>query len=201
MRPCLAYGGFFATWAFISALGGPALAEDESAHVEVAHGQAAQVTVILRADDPHATLERRTKVETYAGLPLKDATIAGVATWTPECIAPCEARLDPKFTYRVAGDGLVPSDAFVLPRDGDPLVVDATMGSAYGRLGGLALSGAGAGGLVLGVTALALTPILVQDDVGSPALRSGVLVSGIAVTALSAFVLGAGLWLWTHNDT
>src|SRR5580704_4336542 len=102
MRPCLAYGGFFATWAFISALGGPALAEDESAHVEVAHGQAAQVTVILRADDPHAT-------------------IAGVATWTPECIAPCEARLDPKFTYRVAGDGLVPSDSFVLPRDGDPL--------------------------------------------------------------------------------
>jgi hypothetical protein len=201
MRPFLTCGGFLATWAFISAFGGPAFAEDEAAHAEAAHGEAAPVTVFLRADDPHATLERRAKVETYSGLPIKDATIAGVATWTPECVAPCEVRLDPKYTYRVAGDGLVPSDSFVLPRDGDPVVVDATMGSAYGRLGGLALSGAGAGGLILGVTALAVSPILVQDDVGSPALRSGVLVSGIAVTALSAFVLGAGLWLWTHNDT
>jgi hypothetical protein len=201
MRPFLTCGGFLATCSLVSAFGGAALAEDESARAEPPRGEAAQVMVFLRADDPHATLERRAKVETYSGLPIKDAAIAGVATWMPECIAPCEARLDPKYTYRVAGDGLVPSDSFVLPRDGDPLIVDATMGSAYGRLGGLALSGAGAGGLILGVTALAVSPILVQDDIGSPALRSGVLVSGIAVTALSAFVLGAGLWLWTHNDT
>jgi hypothetical protein len=37
--------------------------------------------------------------------------------------------------------------------------------------------------------------------VGSPALRSGVLVSGAALTSLGALALGAGLWLWTRNDT
>jgi hypothetical protein len=201
MRPFLKQSGFLMTCALITTLAGSAIAEDPAALDAKVGPPPDGVTVFLHADNPHATLERRAKVDTYAGLPIKDASIAGVATWTPECTAPCEAKLDPRFTYRVAGDGLVPSDSFVLPRDGDPLVVDARMGSASGRLGGLALAGAGAGGVVLGAAALAVSPILAQDDIGSPALRSGVLVSGIALTTLSAFVLGAGLWLWTHNDT
>lgn len=208
MKPVLKLGSFFMTCAVASTLAGSALAEDEVTSAGVAEEAAVPtarpsqgVTVFLHADNPRATLEKRVKVETYGGLPLKDLSIAGVATWTPECTAPCEARVDPKYTYRVAGDGLVPSDSFTLPRGGDSLTVDAQMGSANGRLGGLALSGLGAGGIVLGVTALAVTPILVQDDVGSPTLRSGILVSGIALTTVSAFVLGAGLWLWTHNDT
>jgi len=207
MRPLSSFGSFFVTWSFLSALGGPAFADGASAGgppqpLEGEDGaREAKVSLFLRADDPHATLERRAKVETYAGLPLKDATIAGVATWTPECTAPCRVQLDPKYTYRIAGAGLVPSDSFTLPRDGNPLVVDARMGSAYGRLGGLALSGAGAAGVILGGTAVAVSPILAHDDIGTPTVRSGVLISGIALTALSAFVLGAGIWLWTHNDT
>jgi hypothetical protein len=207
MTPFLKISGFIVTLAAVTSFAGSALADDavvsatEEAPPPLAGRAAEGVRVFLHADQPQATLERRTKVETYSGLPIKDATIAGVATWEPECTAPCNARLDPKYTYRVAGDGLVPSDSFVLPRDGDPLVVDAQMGSAQGRLGGLALTGMGAGGIILGVTALAVTPILAQDDVGSPGVRSGILVSGIALTTLSAFVLGAGLWLWSHNDT
>jgi hypothetical protein len=207
MTPFLKISGFFMTCAAMTTLAGSAFAEEPavSAEEETPAPRASRtgegVRVLLHADQPNATLERRTKVETYSGLPIKDASIAGVATWEPECTAPCDATLDPKYTYRVAGDGLVPSDSFILPRDGDPLVVDARMGSASGRLGGLALTGMGAGGVILGVTALAVTPILAQDDVGSPGLRSGVLVSGIALTTLSSFVLGAGLWLWSHNDT
>jgi hypothetical protein len=205
MRPFLKLGCFFMACGVSSTLSGSAFAQDDTAIVsdDAPHtGRPADgVTVYLHADNPHATLERRAKVDTYAGLPIKDASIAGVATWTPECAAPCEAKLDPKFTYRVGGEGLVPSDSFMLPRDGDPLVVDAQMGSATGRLGGLALTGMGAGGVVLGVAALAVSPILAQDDVGSPGLRTGILASGVALTTLSAFVLGAGLWLWSHNDT
>lgn len=182
----------------LSTFAAPALAEEAEGAPPT---PSERVTVVLRADNPHATLERRAKVETYAGLPIKDAAIAGVATWTPECTAPCEASLDPKFTYRIGGDGLVPSDAFTVPHGANPFLVDARMGSATGRLGGLAVAGAGAGGLVLGATALAVSPILAHDDIGSPALRTGVLASGIAVTALGACVLGAGLWLWSKNDT
>ena len=34
---------------------------------------------------------------------------------------------DPRFAYRVAGEGLVPSDAFALPVGRDNLAVDATI--------------------------------------------------------------------------
>ena len=159
------------------------------------------VRVLLHADDPRATLERRVQVESVAGLPLKEAGLSGVATWEPACRAPCDAALDPKFTYRVAGEGLVPSEAFVLPSDRDVLAVDATMGSSTGRLGGLALTGIGAGGVVLGGAALAISPVLAHDGIGSSTLRTGVLASGAAVTTLSALVLGAGIWLWSKNDT
>jgi hypothetical protein len=186
--------------AFVMTRSGQARADDAPT-VLAADVPAGEVTVVLHADTPRATIERREKVETYAGIPIKDAAIAGVATWTPECTAPCQTKLDSKYTYRIAGDGLVPSDSFVLPRDRGPLVMDATMGNATGRLGGLGLAAAGAGGLVLGAAALAVSPILAQDNVGTPAVRSGVLVSGIAVTTLGALVFGAGLWLWNHNET
>ncbi len=100
----------------------------------------------------------------------------------------------------MAGPGLVPSETFSV-KGGGPVALDADMGSAPARMGGLALAAGGAGGLLLGGAALVASPILAQDNVGSPALRSGVLVSGIAVTTLSAFVLGAGLWLWARSDT
>jgi hypothetical protein len=174
----------------------PVAAPPEPAAVPAEGG----VFVHLRADDPRATLERRTKVETYSGLPIQDASIAGVATWTPECIAPCEKPIDPKYAYRVAGDGLVPSSTLVLPRSGD-VTVEARMGSAYQRLGGLALVGTGAGGVLLGVAALAVSPILANDDVGSPGVRSGIVAGGAALTGLGVLALGAGLWLWASNDT
>jgi hypothetical protein len=175
----------------------PARADDAAP----AHAEAAPVTVVLRANTPRATLERRDSIATYAGVPIKDAAIFGLATWSPACTAPCEAALDPKYTYRIGGDGLVPSDSFVLPHDGSKLVMDAKMGSAAERVSGLGLSVMGAGGLVLGATALAISPILAADDVGSSTARAAVLGSGIAVTALSATVFGVGLYLWSHSET
>jgi hypothetical protein len=161
-------------------------------------------TVTLHASDSGTRLERRTQTQTHDGLPFKDASLFGVATWEPACAAPCGTRLDPRFAYRVAGEGLVPSDAFALPtsrasREG--LAVDAKMGSSYQRMAGVGLSAAGGLGLLLGGAALVATPILESDHVGSSTFRSGVLTGGIVVAGAGAIALVSGLWLWLSSDT
>ena len=201
MKHFLKSGGFITAAALITTLATPAFADDGVAiPQDIAAPSPHSVVVVLHADAPGATIERRASVRSLSGLPIEEASIAGVATWVAECTAPCETKLDTKYTYRVAGDGLVPSGSFTLPQQG-PVVMDAEVGSATGRLGGLGIGALGAGGLVLGVAALAVTPILAEDHVGSPEVRTGVLAGGIAVTALGALAFGAGLWLWAHNET
>jgi len=159
------------------------------------------VTVTLHASDPSTRLERRTQTQTYGGLPFKDASLFGVATWEPACAAPCGTKLDPRFAYRVTGEGMVPSDAFALPLGSPKLGVDAKMGSSTERLGGIALTGAGAAGLLLGGAALVASPILQSQEVGSQSFRTGVLAGGVVVAGAGAIALVSGLWLWMHSDT
>ena len=112
--------------------------------------EARAVTVELHADDAHATIERRTEAKGLSAFPIKDASLASIATWESACVAPCALRLDARYSYRIAGEGLVPSDVFTLPQDRDHLRLDAKMGSALGRVGGWILTGAGAAGVLLG---------------------------------------------------
>jgi hypothetical protein len=158
-------------------------------------------TVTLHASESGARLEKRTQTQTYGGLPFKDATLFGVATWEPACAAPCGTKLDPRFAYRVAGEGLVPSDAFALPAGRDNLAVDARMGSSTQRLAGIGLSGAGALGLLLGGAALVAVPILDDANVGDKTLRTGVLTGGLIFAGAGAIALVSGLWLWLASDT
>jgi hypothetical protein len=158
-------------------------------------------TVTLHASEAGTRLERRTQTQTYGGLPFKDATLFGIATWEPACAAPCGTKLDPRFAYRVAGEGLVPSDAFALPASHDGLAVDAKMGSSYQRMAGIGLSGAGGLGLLLGGAALVATPILESDHLGSSTFRSGVLTGGVVVAGAGAIALVSGLVLWLSSDT
>lgn len=159
------------------------------------------VTVVLQADDHHAMIERQKEVQTFAGLPLKDAAIFSVGTWEPACVAPCATKLDPRFSYRVAGDGLVPSDSFTLPQDRDHLMLDAKMGSSVGRVGGGVLALGGAGAVLLGAAALIATPILESQNLGSSSLRTGLLAGGAVVSSAGVVALISGVWLWLHNDT
>jgi hypothetical protein len=159
------------------------------------------VTVVLQADDRHAMIERQKDVQTLSGIPLKDATIFSIGTWEPACAAPCALKLDPRFSYRVAGDGLVPSESFTLPQDRDHLKLDARMGSSTGRVGGAVLALGGVAGVLLGTAALVATPILQSQDVGTPAARTGVLAGGVVVSGAGVIALIAGVWLWLHNDT
>jgi hypothetical protein len=147
------------------------------------------VQVDLRTDAPRTTLERRASVQNVASFP------------EPACVAPCATGLDRRYAYRVSGQGLVPSSPFTLPQDRDHLVVDARMGSSVGRVSGLVVASGGVGALLLGGAALVAAPILDSQNVGTPALRTGVLAGGVGLVGLGALALGAGLWLWLHNDT
>lgn len=200
MRPCIfiqaclaaTVASFISTHAFADEPGAPAPAASD--------GPSA-VTVTLRASDAGTRLERRTQTQTYGGLPFKDASLFGVATWEPACAAPCGAKLNPRFAYRVAGEGFVPSDAFALPLGSPKLGVDAKMGSSVERMGGIVLTGAGAAGLLLGSAALVATPILDSHEVGSQSFRTGVFAGGAIVAGAGALALVSGLMLWFHSDT
>ena len=162
----------------------------------------ARPLVELQADDAGATLERRTGTSSYAGVPLADAALVSVGHWEQACVAPCTGvRLDPRYTYRVGGDGLVPSDSFALPAAGDRVRVDARMGSSTGRVAGLGLTVVGVAGVIVGGLAAASVPVLESQDVGSRGLRSALLAGGVTVASAALVATGAGLYRWATNGS
>lgn len=98
----------------------------------------------LRASDPRAVIERKTGSSSPSGVPFAETSFFSVGHWEHACVAPCQLELDPKFSYRVSGDGLVPTDSFTIPRGRDRVRFEAKMGSSTGRLAGILLTGAGA---------------------------------------------------------
>jgi hypothetical protein len=159
------------------------------------------VVVELQTNDGRATIERRVGTTSLAPMPFMDASLAAVGHWAEECIAPCEVKLDPRYSYRVAGDGLTPSGSFALPRDKDRVRLSAEMGSSSARLAGILLTGVGVGTALLGGTALILTPIFENQDVGSKTFRSVVLAGGVAFAAAGVLEIGMGLYLWATNGS
>lgn len=158
-------------------------------------------TVELTADDSRATIERRVGTTSPGGMPLLETGLFSVGQWEQQCVAPCSVQLDPRYTYRVSGDGLVPTDGFAIPRSGDKVRVDATMGSSTGRVVGAASTVGGAGLMALGTLALILTPIFESNDVGSDGFRTGLAVGGVSALSVGALAVGAGLYLWFANGS
>ncbi len=158
------------------------------------------IAVELSADDGRATIERRVATSSPGGIPFVETGL-GVAHWEHTCVAPCaDVKLDPRYAYRVAGDGLVPTDSFALPRDGR-VRVDAKMGSSTGRIAGIVATGAGALAIVGGGLALAATPVLESEHVGSEGFRSAVLVGGIGAVSVGVVAASVGLFLWLANGS
>ena len=156
--------------------------------------------VELSADEGNATLEKRTGT-TAPSLGLLETGVLAVGEWQHACVALCQMRLDPRFTYRVAGDGLVPTASFVLPRGEDRVRVDARMGSSPARVSGMLLTGAGAAALALGGAALIASPILASEDVGSEGFRSAVLAGGIGAVSVGVIAATVGLFMWVSNGS
>jgi hypothetical protein len=157
------------------------------------------VVVELAADDGRATIERRVSTSSHSGLPILETGALAIGNWEHACIAPCQVKLDPRYVYRVGGDGLVPTPSFVLR--GDHMRVDAKMGSSTGRIGGIVATGAGVLAIAAGGLALAATPVLESEDVGSKGFRSAVLAGGASVLAAGVVAAGVGLYLWLSNGS
>ncbi|MCW5838138.1 MAG: hypothetical protein KIS78_37450, partial [Labilithrix sp.] len=156
--------------------------------------------VELTADDGRATLERRASTSSPT-VPLFETGALSMGHWEHACVAPCQVRLDARYAYRVAGDGLVPSDSFTLPRGGDRVRVDARMGSSVGRVVGVLATAGGLLAMAGGGVALAATPILESEDVGSEGFRAGVLAGGIGAVTVGAVTAAVGLFLWLTNGS
>lgn len=156
-------------------------------------------TVELRANETTATLERRTGTSTLSGLPWPDLSIGGVSQWQTACVAPCSVPLSAQYTYRVSGDGRVPTSSFTLPRGRDHVTVDADLGKSSGRIAGLGFLATGVGAMVLGGAALVASPVLSANDVGSTGFRTTVLSGGVAVTSVGAVLVAVGVTLWLTN--
>jgi hypothetical protein len=159
------------------------------------------VTVELQSSSARATIEKRVGTTSLAALPFSDTSFGSVSHWEHACVAPCELKLDPHYAYRVAGDGLTPSDSFALPRNKEKVTLSAEMGSSTGRLSGMALTAIGVGSALLGGTALVLSPVFESQDVGSKGFRTGVLAGGVVFLAAGVLEMGMGLYLWMSNGT
>ncbi len=184
---------------------GAARAEDNTnAKVEKAEAKPQteeKVAVELNADDARATIERRVATTTPSGVPFLETGILQIGHWEHACVAPCaDVKLDPRYTYRVAGDGLVPTDSFAIPKDGH-VKVDAKMGSSAGRVTGVVATAGGALLMLGGGLALASTPILENNDVGSKGFRSAVLAGGVGALSVGAIAATVGLVLWLSNGS
>ncbi len=161
----------------------------------------ASAVVQLDADDSRATIERRVGTQSPSGMPLLETGLFSVGQWEHACVAPCTLKLDTRYSYRVAGDGLVPTDSFALPHDADRIRVDAKMGSSTGRVAGALTTGAGVLAIAAGGLALIATPILASEDVGSQGFRTGVLAGGVGALSVGVLAVGIGTILWLTNGS
>jgi hypothetical protein len=161
----------------------------------------AAAVVQLDADDTRATIERRVGTQSPSGLPLLETGFFSVGQWQQQCVAPCTLALDTRYSYRVAGDGLVPTDSFSLPSSGERVRVDAKMGSSTGRVAGALATGGGLLAIAVGTAALIATPILHSEDVGSEGFRTGVLAGGIGAVSIGVIAVGIGTFLWFTNGS
>lgn len=156
--------------------------------------------VELTADEPNATIERRAST-TSPTVPLLETGVLSVGHWEHTCVAPCQMKLDPRYAYRVAGDGLVPTSSFAIPRGQDQVRVEAKMGSSTGRVAGVLGTVGGVMAIAAGGLALAATPILESEDVGSKGFRSAMLVGGVTVASIGIISTAVGLYLWLSNGS
>ncbi len=179
----------------------PAPPAPAPASAPAAAAPAASAVVQLDADDHRATIERRVGTQSPSGMPLLETGFFSVGQWEHACVAPCTVKLDTRYSYRVAGDGLVPTDSFSLPRSGDRVRVDAKMGSSTGRVTGVLTVGGGVLALGAGALALVATPILHSEDVGSEGFRTAVLTGGIGAVSIGAVAVAIGTYLWFTNSS
>jgi hypothetical protein len=141
--------------------------------------------VLLRTDNPHATLQVQTQLY-----------------WRDVCIAPCATPVDPAGLYRVGGRPFVPSEPFALPRRSGQVTIEARMGSKARNIVGTVLTLAGLGATATGAFLYYEGSQQPNDPYGfeSPsrfilhAYGAIALIAGVALTL-------TGIPLWASSGT
>jgi hypothetical protein len=148
--------------------------------------------VVLRASEPHATLQVETQLD-WQPRP----------SWQNVCAAPCGRPVDPAALYRVAGRSLVPSDPFTLPRRSGEVTIDAQLGSRprniIGKVFTLAGFGAAAAGALLYLAGSRVSPDAGGD--AAPPPRLILQFYGAVLFGAGVAVGATGIPLWATSST
>jgi hypothetical protein len=161
--------------------------------------------VTLQSGNPAVTLDEIRTEGAYGGAYATasgygSVTLVG-SSWRTKCTVPCDERLSLNARYRIGGEGVQPSSAFVLPKTQTPLVlhVDAGSQAAYGW--GQVLTWVGVAGVAVGASFLVAGAV-----VGSGALHDCSTLNLSYHGAEVAFPVGGlllipGIILWATNGT
>jgi hypothetical protein len=95
------------------------------------------------------------------------------ANFSRVCSAPCKTMIDPNATYFVAGDGITPSDKFVLGGRPRTIKLNVKAGSASARGWGWVSASLGLSGVILGGTFILLGSAFSPDPSSSQYSGSG----------------------------
>ena len=161
-------------------------------------GPSAGVRVRIATDDPRVTLFRL-----IDRIDVGEAFVAGVAFIpvivmskqpVPECEAPCDKSVDPRFAYLVAGKGITPSSPFAFPRGPSAYDLKVDAGSSSAHTAGVILTTAGICLAGLGGAFLAV------DAVGSDG-STGVTTAAAIGGGVGLISLAIGIPLWISNRT
>jgi hypothetical protein len=145
-----------------------------------------RVSVEVVADAASATLQRRLGTSAVAVQTSSGGSATGIGeAWEDVCVAPCTATVPPQQTMRIAGDGVTPSDNFVVRGDAR---ITASTGSIGVRRGGVVLTSLGLTAGLTGGVFLVLDATRAGDR--EPILGSA-LTWGLVLGGAAAFITGA----------
>ncbi len=154
-------------------------------------GPPSGVRTTVHSNDPRALVQQKTgNVElTLMG---DDGLEQGTGEiWTTVCSAPCRRALDPRGTFRVAGDGITPSDDFQLA-ERDAVDLDVHAGSQARRSGGW-IATAGGAALAVGGAAMLLGSSLMAPPTTGPFAQPFFAAQNVQQARTAATLQTAGL--------
>jgi hypothetical protein len=102
------------------------------------------VEISLSTDEPGVTLYAKEPRKVTVGEQVADA-------WVSRCNAPCNERVDPRLTYRVMGDGILPSVEFRLAPNSGRVALQVSPAKQSSRTIGGVMVGLGAASALAGV--------------------------------------------------
>jgi hypothetical protein len=148
----------------------------------------------IQAENPNARLLRWEPLPNGQG----DWSDDDDPGWVDECALPCSKRLDPKQRYRIAGEGIVSSNAFRL----NPMhrTLRADVGTKAGKVGGIVILSLGGATTVTGLSILMLSSFVRLVDSENSEAKQLQLIGGMVTLGGIGAIVG-GILMIVGNRT